>query len=478
MKQIKPAKLMLLIINSLLIILAIRGVYHIYAVISFPYDITNGEGFVLRDAAMLFQGSSMYQPIDRSPFLVSNYPPLFAWLASKLVLLTGEAFIATRLISALAFITIAGSICYLLHKKNLPFRYCVFGGLIFFSSIYVYYWGAWSRVDGLAVCFSLIAIIAIEIKLSTRSTLFAAIACFAAVATKQSALSAVAAIALYLLISDRKQLMIFLAAWFGLLIPTLLWLNFSTNGEFLRHIITYNQLEWYPRVFLGQLNNFMATHFIFVLAYGYFAISHFKRAPLLLIYATFALLTTITTGREGASTNYFIESIAITAILLGFISNDILEQSSLPKLRVGFAGLILVQIFFFAFPTIKPISLFNKHTPEFGLNPSQADLEACNQLNDYIQSASGQILVENPGFAVINRKEVIGNAAVLKFFRRKGWNAPVDAFIQTIDAKAYDLIIFQGEAYDLDVLQATDRSYHEITRLNCLGEYEVKAPNR
>ncbi|KPL91294.1 glycosyltransferase family protein [Herpetosiphon geysericola] len=469
---------LLIAINCLLVILTLRGFYHIYAVISFPYDITNGEGFVLRDAALLLQGSQIYQPIEQSPFLVSNYPPLFAWLASKIMLLTGPTFIAPRLLSALAFIATSGLIFYLLHKKNVALSYCIFAELLFFNSIYVYYWSAWSRVDGLAVCFSLLAIVAIEIKLNLRAVLLAALACFAAVATKQSALAAVAAIGLYLLIHDRKLLIIFLSAWASLLIPSILWLNSSSNGEFLRHIITYNQLEWYPRVFLGQAKNFVATHFIFVLAYAWFAIKYFKREQLLLIYATIALVTTISTGRDGASTNYFIESIAITAIIVGFISKDLLEQPHNYRLRYAWASLILLQLGFFAFPNIKPVSWFNKTTPDFGLNPSLADREACDQLNAHIQVAKGPILVENPGFAVINHKDVIGNAAVLKFFRHKGWDAPVDNFIQTIDAKAYDLIIFQGEAYDLDVLQATDRSYHEIARIDCLGEYEIKAPNR
>ncbi|MFD3166406.1 hypothetical protein [Herpetosiphon sp. NSE202] len=478
MGRAKFAHWLLVAINCLLVILALRGLYHMYAVITFPYDITNGEGFVLRDAALLAQGSAIYQPVEQSPFLVSNYPPLFAWLASKIMLLTGPTFIATRLLSALAFIAISGLIFYLLYKKNFALGYCIFAALLFFNSIYVYYWSAWSRVDGLAVCFSLLAIIALGIKLDLRAVLLAALACFAAVATKQSALASVAAIGLYLLIHDRKLLIIFLSAWSSLLIPAILWLNSSSDGEFLRHIITYNQLEWYPRVFLGQVKNFMATHFIFVLAYAWFAINDFKREQLLLIYATIALTTTISTGRDGASTNYFIESIAITAIIVGFISKDLLEQPHNYRLRYAWASLILLQLGFFAFPNIKPVSWFNKNTPDFGLNPSLADRKACDQLNAYIQAAKGPILVENPGFAVINRKDVIGNAAVLKFFRRKGWNAPVDNFIQTIDAKAYDLIIFQGEAYDLDVLQATDRSYHEIARVDCLGEYEVKAPNR
>jgi len=245
-----------------------------------------------------------------------------------------------------------------------------------------------------------------------------------------------------------------------------------------RVLVTYNQLEWYPRVFLGQLKNFIFTHFVFLLAYAYFVIKHFKRANLLIIiYSTLALMTTITTGREGASTNYFVESIAITAIVLAFISVDVFGTSYNAVYRYGFVGLVLIQVLFFAFPTIKPVSFFNKNTPEFGLNPTQADVSACDTLNAYIQRASGTVLVENPGFAVINGKEVIGNAAVLKFFRRKGWNEPVNSFIKTIDNKAYDLIIFQGEAYDLDVLQATDRAYHEVARVNCLGEYEVKAPN-
>ena len=187
MQQSKFLNAVLIAINVMLIFLTFRGFYHMYAVLSFPYDIANGEGFVLRDAAVLRGDSSIYQAVDRSPFLVSNYPPLFPWIASKVMFFTGPSFIATRSVSALAFMGIAGLIFYFLRKNNISAQYSLFGASMFFNSMYVYYWSAWSRVDGLAVFFGLWAIVAIGLKIRIGSTILAALCCFAAVATKQSA---------------------------------------------------------------------------------------------------------------------------------------------------------------------------------------------------------------------------------------------------------------------------------------------------
>jgi hypothetical protein len=52
--------MLLTCVNVSLTLLTLRGIYHVYAVLAFPYDITNGEGFVLRDAIQVFNHAAIY----------------------------------------------------------------------------------------------------------------------------------------------------------------------------------------------------------------------------------------------------------------------------------------------------------------------------------------------------------------------------------------------------------------------------------
>ena len=52
-------------------------VYHGIRVAVFPYDLDNGEAYLLNQADRIARGQSPYQPIEEPPYLIANYPPLY-----------------------------------------------------------------------------------------------------------------------------------------------------------------------------------------------------------------------------------------------------------------------------------------------------------------------------------------------------------------------------------------------------------------
>ena len=89
---------------------------HASGVIAFPYELAAGEELVLRDAVHLLSGQPVYSDVNHFPFVVSNYPPLFALVSSLLVPLLGVSLTATRMIASLSTLLCACLIGLIVHQ--------------------------------------------------------------------------------------------------------------------------------------------------------------------------------------------------------------------------------------------------------------------------------------------------------------------------------------------------------------------------
>ena len=71
-------------------------IYVVYAaaLIRFPYDYDQGEGFELNDSLLFLQGQWPYRSNEVFPFYASNYPPLFHWIVLPLFALFGPTLTA------------------------------------------------------------------------------------------------------------------------------------------------------------------------------------------------------------------------------------------------------------------------------------------------------------------------------------------------------------------------------------------------
>src|ERR1700751_1610362 len=82
------------------------------AVLADPFGLDYGEGIVWQQA-LLIPGPRMYGPIDRLPFIVFHYPPVYH-LASRAVMAFGvDPLAAGRMVSVASTAVIAISIAWL-----------------------------------------------------------------------------------------------------------------------------------------------------------------------------------------------------------------------------------------------------------------------------------------------------------------------------------------------------------------------------
>ena len=83
-------------------------VYHLALTLAFPYDLNYGEGYVLNDAVRLSSGLPLYVDLQQFPMVRSPYPPVFPFIWSLLIPLTGPTLIGGRLLEVLSLAGIAG----------------------------------------------------------------------------------------------------------------------------------------------------------------------------------------------------------------------------------------------------------------------------------------------------------------------------------------------------------------------------------
>jgi 4-amino-4-deoxy-L-arabinose transferase-like glycosyltransferase len=316
------------------------------AYLAFPGNEDYGEGPILYQLEWLRAIGTMYRPIAEPPHAVSNYPPVFHLATWLMTTVFDDPLTAGRLVSLLSTLAsclLIFAIVYsqLGEKHSRTAR--AFGGtlaaLFFLSHYSVTLWSVMARVDMLALALGLLGILVFFLSIRHRSRglacLFGLIFVVAAF-TKQNMIAAAAATFATTLFVDRRQAYAALAASVptGLIVIAVLQAN--SGGEFLLHAFYYNlnEFQWEN---LGQLtlvvialNPVEILILIFGSAYLYVTWrrrrdtdSPDRRAgpdiPLILFAGFFAasLLNVVSSFKQGAAPNYYVEFQAAASLLVG-----------------------------------------------------------------------------------------------------------------------------------------------------------------
>ena len=126
------------------------------AIMSFPYDLEYYEGHELRNAVLLSEGTSIYTSLNEPPYVPSTYTPLYSIVAAALIKIFGVGFFAGRFLTFIASLIIGVLIFDMVKTKTNNNFIGMISSFLFFSTNCVYYWGAFFRVDMLAIMFSLL----------------------------------------------------------------------------------------------------------------------------------------------------------------------------------------------------------------------------------------------------------------------------------------------------------------------------------
>jgi hypothetical protein len=451
---------------------------HAGGVVPFPYELAAGEELLLRDAVQVRSGQPVYSDVNNFPFIVSNYPPLFALLSSLVIPVVGLSLAATRVISTLSTLLCAcliGAITYQGSRSKIASALC---GGAFLGSIFVYQWGAWGRVDSTAILFSLLAILAAQRWENWQGVTLATLFCLLSLYTKQTQWAAPLAIFLWLLSRRHWRH----ALGFALLLGGAgglisIGLNCLTSGQIFRHLVLYNTLPYSLRALLGYWRAFTLTHGVLAaiaLAYVVMSLAR-RRLSLPVVYFAAIALLTVTVGRAGASSNYFLELIAASLILCGLFWGELSQREGYSSMVVPVA-LVVQLLWFWAFPH-SPLGVYYQPLPSFGYTPQVADVQSCQLIDDYVREAGGEILTEGGGFAVRNGKGLYGSPWLLSALEPTGL---VDEGLlkleEALGQRRFSLVILTWQSYPPRTLEAVWANYERVDTVDCVFRYEIFVP--
>ncbi|UCG92657.1 MAG: glycosyltransferase family 39 protein, partial [candidate division WOR-3 bacterium] len=372
-----------------------------FIVVTYPYQLSYGEGFILNQAALITRGESIYQDITTSPFIVSNYPPVYPYLCALLVKLCGVSFSIGRFISALATL-LCGIIIYRIIKKTCGVvnghvtRPAFVGFLFFLASPFIYNYYPLFRVDALALLFSLLGLYCIFV-FEDRTLAYISIPFFIlALYTKQNFIAAPIATFIYLLFKNIKRGFGF-AILFCLAYATIfLLLTRITRGQFYLHTIVYNANPFsILSLFKFYISALQVHAFLFGFAFAYVIHGVLKKnVSLFILYFILAACTALSVGKIGSNLNYFGEMVAASCILLGMLLTTQVFSHEKDRIVI-MTGLVLQLILFIHIPFVP------------GFTPTQTDLNDARKVSAIINTKPDPILSENSGLLVVNKRIVV-----------------------------------------------------------------------
>ncbi len=275
-------------------------------------EFSSPESIVGTQAMMLARDGTLYYDLNRYPYTVSAYTPLFYWLEAGFIKLGLHAVTAGRLLSLAATLGIVALVWRLLilYTGDL---YCAWtGALLCASTSLVLFWGTVGQVDSLAIFWTIAAFYQYS-RYSIRGEktllwvgIFAGLAFF----TKQTTIACPAAICAHLWFNNRKAATKFGASLAAIVLVLVLIVNAVLGGRFLADTVRANMNPFDLKNLFAQLRYLLIAggQLVIVTAAG---ISQARKGRNISVYVYLgaaSLVFLLTAAKIGSDTNYQIES--------------------------------------------------------------------------------------------------------------------------------------------------------------------------
>jgi hypothetical protein len=311
-----------------------------------PMGLDYAEPVVYGQAMRIVSGQALYQPIDRPPFTVAAYTPLYYWLAAALQVGVGAGFGPGRLLSLVAGAATAVMLGATAGRRNGGVWVGACAGLLFLALGFPgqFPWLGLYRVDLVGVALSVAAVALLTRSTGTRAILAAGVLAGLAVLCKQTFIAAWIAGTLWQWRDWRRAGAFFGSALLTFAIPCAL-LEVTTDGAFLQNTVVANVNPFHPSIAAGLLPMFLETQWLpLLLALVYLAVQRPWQtgdSRLLVLYWGLSSLSLLGIAKVGAGTNYWIEFAAATAILAARGAAWVANTSRSVVAAAGAVGVIL-----------------------------------------------------------------------------------------------------------------------------------------
>ncbi len=308
-------------LGSLLAFIAIGRLGRGVAWVIQPGEVTFGEAILYDHAARIVRGEPLYQPLDRPPYTIAAYTPVYYGLAAALQAIVGPGFPPGRMLSLTAGIAAAALVGYLASRRARSRWAGAFAALLFLVLGFAggKPWFSLYKEDMLGVALALGAIATLSGGRSTRRLVIAGVLAGLAILTKQTFVAAAVAGTVWLLRDDRKHAAVFAGACLTIVLMTGVALEVAT-GEFLANAFFAIAVpfRWETlRSNLRSLAHFQAVPLALAALYLLDRARRGRReeADLLVLFWAASFLPLVGLAKAGSSHNYWIELAAATAIL-------------------------------------------------------------------------------------------------------------------------------------------------------------------
>ncbi len=271
------------------------------------------ESMVALHSNMLASGEGIYYDLNRYPYTVSPYGPVF-YSSSALLHRAGMPLLREgRCISFLALLAILWTTWRVLGFLGVE-RFARWTGVLLVgATANLLFWGTMGQVDTLAICFSFAAFAEYLGWRNNRAGwrlwvagAFAILAFF----TKQTALAGAATVAVCLVVEDRRRAAAWIFSVGGVGALAILALNGLTHGHYFADALVSNAVHPFAWDKLAeQLRYFVLTAGVLALVVIVGARSMTRRtAPAYLYFAFAAAMFLATAAKIGSDLNYQVEA--------------------------------------------------------------------------------------------------------------------------------------------------------------------------
>lgn len=451
------------------------------ALLRFPFDHDQGEGFDVYSGILLGQGRWIYNDNSLYPFYSSNYPPVYAILVSLAVRFVGPSLLAGRLISVVASCLIGVLIYAIVGRRTGSRMMGAVAGLAFFASTYVYHVTPLARVNASLALFALLGVYCME-QLRWRWLALGTLFLLLALYTKQNAVDAVAASLIYLFIRHWRRAGLVGVALGALAGTAFYLLDRQSSGQFYLNVVeaNFNPFDWIQSA--QYFRNFFEIHAVLLglAAVGLALAAWRRRVSIYHLYALSALLVSAGAGKWGAGESYFLNAIVAICVVVGLTLADL--RTILPALaRPALPLLLLLQMPLLWHGPIDGTGwgLIDRG-PQRGLLgqlPTSQDETAGWSIVSYVEKSRGDVLLEESGFALADQRPVIGNPSHLLNLSRQGrWGA--QSLVDALEQRQFGLVVLTAHFYPQPVLDAIGDNYSTADIIHMDGQpYRILTPS-
>jgi hypothetical protein len=309
------------VLRSMAALVALGLAGHLIVLLWAQHDLTPVEALVVLHSNMFAHGEGLYWGVNRYPYTISPYGPIFYAASGFLHKWGVPAYQSGRILSYASLLTVLWlcwrALSYLTQNTFAPATAVILAA----STANILFWGTTGQVDMLGCCFSLAAFTAFlkfREQRDVRALIFSGILVVLAVFTKQTFVAAGATIGLVLLWEDRKRALLWIPSVVAAGGSIAFALNAVTHGGYFADAIFAN-INPFALFKLQQQGQYLLLTGAGVIVTALAGARRISRctAPLYLYTAFASGIWLLTAPKIGSDLNYQVEMMLLLTMCAG-----------------------------------------------------------------------------------------------------------------------------------------------------------------